>query len=96
MDTERKAAYDDLLAFMAEAPDVPALGDASRESDRAILAERYEDGDDEVDDYVPAELAVGFLEAIEAYRAGKLETCSLEEVKEHCGLANAAGADMSD
>lgn len=63
MDTERKAAYDDLLAFMAEAPDVPALGDASRESDRAILAERYEDND-EVDDYVPAELAVGFLEYI--------------------------------
>lgn len=59
MDTERKAAYDDLLAFMAEAPDVPILGDASRESDRAILAERYGD-----DDYVPAELAVGFLEYI--------------------------------
>lgn len=34
------------------------------------------------------EYEYGILKDVEDYRAGRLETYSLEEVKEHCGLAN--------
>lgn len=34
-------AIDDLLDFLEELPSVEVIGDASKESDRRILAERY-------------------------------------------------------
>lgn len=34
------------------------------------------------------EYEYGILQQVEDWRAGKLETYSLDEVREHCGLAN--------
>ncbi len=40
---DRENAYDNLLAFIEDAPDVPfILGDATPESDRHLLAQRFE------------------------------------------------------
>jgi RHH-type rel operon transcriptional repressor/antitoxin RelB len=34
------------------------------------------------------EYEYGLLQQVEDYRSGKLETYSLEEVRQHCGLAD--------
>ena len=41
MNDAKAEALDDLLSFLDELPSVKTIGDASKESDRKVLAERY-------------------------------------------------------